>query len=497
MKLSKLIEGIDVKRRINFRDLNLSGVSMDSRSIKEGELFVAVKGSSVDGHDFVDEASVRGASALIVDREIDSGLPVIIVDDTVPAGSEVARRFYGEPDLKLELIGVTGTNGKTSTAFLLQSILERSVGKTGIIGTVGFGMGGEISESERTTPDPVNLFRIMAGFIDAGCTAAVMEVSSHAMIQGRIHGVEFDAGVFTNITRDHLDYHGTFENYVGAKEMFASTLNEPGRHKKPGILVYNVDDSVVAGIGGRFEGRKVSYGRDPGSDVRAEMIDADLRGTRIGIRTGDGSIDLELKLLGSFSAYNATAAAATASSLGIDLDHIKDGLEAVGSVAGRFQVVGAEGGPVVIVDYAHTPDALENLLSFCRELSPERIITVFGCGGDRDRGKRPIMGRIAADISDRVYITDDNPRTEDPQLIVDEIMSGVRGSDTPCTVIRDRKEAIERSIHEAGDRDLVVIAGKGHETYQVTAVGKVPFSDLAEAEKALGSRGGERPSRLS
>ena len=260
MKLSELVKAVEVEQRLNFEDIALNGISTDSRTITEGELFAAVKGHSVDGHDYLNEAIERGASALVVERPVQSQLPVIVVRDGAVAAALMAKAYYGDPDAVLLIVGITGTNGKTSTAFLLQSILELTAGKTGIIGTVGFGLDDELVSATHTTPASVDLYRIMAEFRDRGCRAVVMEVSSHAADQGRIAGIEFDVGVFTNITRDHLDYHGTFEEYAAAKEILARSLLLEGRTKEPGVLVYNADDEPVASIAGRFNGRKVSYG---------------------------------------------------------------------------------------------------------------------------------------------------------------------------------------------------------------------------------------------
>ena len=486
MKLSRLIEGIPIEGRLNFRDVEVAGVSSDSRSIRSDYCFVAVRGHRVDGHEFALQAAERGASVLVVERPIETSNPVLLVKDSSLAASLLAKRFYGDPASRLVLVGITGTNGKTSSSFLLRSILGRSLGPTGIIGTVGCGFSGELVSTGNTTPGAIDLYRMMAEFRDRGCRAVVMEVSSHAAVQGRIAGVEFDVGVFTNVTRDHLDYHGTLERYIEAKEIFIRTLAEDGRTKKPGTFAFNQDDPAVVGVSERFGGRTISFGLSAASHVRAEKLRADLRGTIFDLVVGRDRSPLALKLLGRFSAYNALAAAAGAHALGIGIGEIRAGLEAVTEVPGRFQVVTKGTGPVVIVDFAHTPDALEKLLAFCRELSPARIITVFGCGGDRDRGKRPMMGKIAVDLSDEVFVTDDNPRTEDPDRIVREILGGMAGSATPYRVVRERREAIREAVRSARGGELVVVAGKGHENEQICGDKRLPFNDVREAEAALG-----------
>ena len=484
MKLVELIGAIECKERLRLYDMEIRGISTDSRSVKEGDIFVAVKGHTMDGHDFLEQAVRNGASALVVDRAYECELPTFVVGDTSVAAAKLAKKFFSDPAAELLLVGITGTNGKTSASFLLDSILYQAVGKTGIIGTVGVGSMGELSEATHTTPASVHLYRTLSEFLRKGCRSVVMEVSSHAVDQHRIAGLEFDLGIFMNITRDHLDYHETLDRYIAAKEMFVSTLIESGRRKKPGILVYNADDERVRGIAGRFGGDSVSFGFDEGADVRGEGLTADLEGTSFDLACDGEKTRIELKLLGSFSAYNALAAAAAARALGVELPEIKKGLEMVEGVPGRFQVISSGRGPKVVVDYAHTPDALERLLTFCRDLGARRITTVFGCGGDRDRGKRKIMGRIARQISDEVYVTDDNPRTEDPERIIEEILEG---SGRDVQLIRDRSLAIRRAVAEAKEGELVVVAGKGHETYQIIGNERFPFDDVEEAREALRS----------
>ena len=456
MKLSELFVAIGCGEEPRSANVEIGDISTDSRGVKEGDLFVAVKGHSADGHDYLDEAVRNGAAALVVGREYESDLPTCVVEDTSSAAALLARKFFGDPAASMLLAGITGTNGKTSTSFLLDSILSAAVGKTGIIGTVGVGSTGELAASTHTTPASVHLYRTLSEFLRKGCKAVVMEVSSHAAVQRRIAGLEFDVGVFMNISRDHLDYHGTLEEYMAAKEMFVSSLVEKGRAKRPGALVYNADDLHVRGIAERFEGESVSFGIETNADVRGEGLEADLEGTRFDLVAGDERVRIELKLLGSFSAYNALAAAAAARILGAGPAEIQRGLERVEGVPGRFQVVSEGAGPKVVVDYAHTPDALERLLAFCRNLGARKITTVFGCGGDRDRGKRPIMGRIARVSSDEVYVTDDNPRTEDPDRIIEEILEG---SGRDVHVERDRALAIRMAVEGASEGEIVVIAG--------------------------------------
>ena len=485
MRLSKLFEGIEALNTAGSGDPEIRGLSTDSRNVREGDLFIALRGHAADGHDYIENAVNAGAAALAVERPVDTDIPVVVLVNTSTAEALLARRFYGDPSSRLVLTGITGTNGKTSTAFLLQSILDLSHGPAGIIGTVGFGSRGKLQAATHTTPSSVELNRILARFAGRGCRSAVMEVSSHAARQGRIAGMEFDVGIFTNITRDHLDYHLTLENYIEAKERFVRTLSGLERRKGEGVLVYNIDDDLVRAVGERFEGRKLSFGEGAKADYRCEGLRAGLEGTSFELRAPDFELDVSMKLPGRFGAWNAMAAAAAARAAGASPEHIKEGLERVELIPGRFQVVSKGAGPSVVVDYAHTPDALEKLLLFCRELEPSRLITVFGCGGDRDRGKRPMMGGISMRLSDMVYVTSDNPRTEDPDAIIKDVLEGMRGYDTPFEAVTDRGEAIRRAVGSAREGELVVLAGKGHEDYQVLAGETIHFSDSEEAEKAL------------
>jgi UDP-N-acetylmuramyl-tripeptide synthetase len=486
VRLELLLEEMNVELQPECCGLEIKGISTDSRTIRKGDLFVAIRGLVSDGHDYINQAVNAGAAALVVEVPVEADIPVVVVENSSAAEASLARVFFGDPSSKIMLIGITGTNGKTSTAFILQSILRESHGPTGIIGTVGVGAGGDdLRAATHTTPSSSELNRIMSEFIDRGCRAVVMEVSSHAASQGRISQLEFDIGVFTNISRDHMDYHGTLENYIEAKEIFIRTLSSPDRKKEPGVLVYNFDDQNVAKVADRFSGPKISFGGSEKAEFRFSDLTADLSGTRFRM-TGSGfDISVDMKLLGSFSAFNAIGAAATAHAAGASSDAVKTGLSAIDEIPGRFHLVRSDKGPTVIVDYAHTPDALEKLLLFCRELYPARLVTVFGCGGDRDRGKRPIMGRVAAQLSDMVYVTSDNPRSEDPDAIIRDVLEGMSDGSTPLEVIRDRGEAIRRAIGSAVEEEMVVIAGKGHEDYQVLGSGMIHFSDIEEAEKAL------------
>jgi UDP-N-acetylmuramoyl-L-alanyl-D-glutamate--2,6-diaminopimelate ligase len=488
MKLSEMIKDIDIVGRVNFEDVEVTGITNDSGQVEAGNIFVAVRGVRADGHDYIDHAASRGASAVVVEKEVESNLPQVVVHSSAEVLGLMARRYYRNPDEGVMLIGITGTNGKTSTSFLIRSILEESMGKTGIIGTVGFGWGKNLNENIFTTPGALKLYRILADFNEQGVRNVVMEVSSHAIDQYRVAGLKFDIVVYTNITRDHLDYHGTFKEYVKTKGRLKDLLFHHPDSGQQGVMIYNRDDSEVKRLADEFEGRKVSFGLGGGSDVYAEKVNADLEGTKFDICVGEGRVHVDMKLLGEFNVYNALAAASAATYLGIKPSRIKSGIEGVESVPGRFQVIQGIAAPKVIVDYAHTPDAMKNLLSFCRKLKAKRIITVFGCGGDRDKGKRPMMGEIAAEYSDVVIITSDNPRTEDPASILGDIVRGIEPLGTPYQVIEDRREAIRAGVREGNFEELVVIAGKGHEAVQILKDTREPFSDVEEAKLALKMR---------
>lgn len=492
--LSRLTAALTNARVHNVREAGVTKVTSDSRQVGPGTLFVATKGVHMDGHDFIEAALRMGAVAVVAEHPVPlTDAPHVVVEDSSKAFAEIASEFYGNPSRDLRLFGVTGTNGKTSTAHLLRSICEvSSWGKVGLIGTVGHGVGDEIEKSVHTTPDPPTLHRLFAEMKVKGCAGVVLEVSSHAVKQQRVWGVDFEIGMLTNVTRDHLDYHPTFADYVGAKREFCYSLLSKSRRKKEGILAYSVDNEHSREIGEGFNGRKLTTSTEEPADVFATEVRATLQGTRFLMNVkGEQPVDVNLRLLGSFSVSNAVLAAAGARIIGIGVDGIKAGLEAVERVPGRFESTGGGSRPLVIVDYSHTPDSLERTLLFCRGLEPKRLITVFGCGGDRDRGKRPLMGEIAQRISHVCYVTNDNPRTEDPAKIIADILSGMDPKRRGLVVETDRREAIREAIHSARAGDLVAICGKGHEDYQIIGTTRFHFDDREEAEKALGEwRGG-------
>ena len=467
------------------RALEITGVTADSRAVTTGNLFVAVRGTASDGHDFVADAVRRGARAVVTERPVPGiDVPVFRVTNSSQALALVAARFYGDPAHDLFLCGVTGTNGKTSTTFLLRSVLERDGRRFGLIGTLGHGVE-TLTRDAHTTPDAVTLHSWFRAMRDQNCFGVVMEVSSHAVRQHRVWGLDFNVGILTNVTHDHLDFHKTMDDYIAAKAEFVHSLAAEGRRRPNGTLVYWADDANARAIGAAFRGDKIAVGTGADCDWRVSDVDVSLAGTRFALSLPRGEkLRVAMKLLGGFVPANAAVAAAGAFASGVALEQIRAGLEAVARVPGRFEALGGGSKPVVVVDYAHTPDGFERVLATCRGLQPQRLVTVFGCGGDRDASKRPIMGAIAARASDRVVLTTDNPRSERVEAIIEEIRGGI---DRACDVVveLDRARAIRTAIAESRAGDLVALLGKGHEDYQIIGNEKLPFSDREQAEGAL------------
>lgn len=488
MKLVDLISTLDLVPAFD-GDADINGIAIDSRNVEAGDLFVALRGTAADGHDFVEAAVARGATAVVAEEPL-AGIPVpvVTVPDSAKALAGIAARFNGDPASRMVLCGVTGTNGKSTTAILTRAIVNASrVGKMGLIGTLGWG-SDDLREATHTTPDALTLHRLFAEMESTGVFGVVMEVSSHAVRQHRVWGLDFEVGVITNVTHDHLDYHSNYDDYRGAKAEFCRSLTV-GRSKQDGSLIYWRDDSESRAIGEEFSGRRVSVGLSDDADVYAFDVQSDLDGTRmtLHLQTGD-EVDVSTGLLGSFVAVNSALAAAAAIELGVDAGAVRAGLEAIRHIPGRFEAIGGGKKPTVVIDYAHTADSMEQVLMTCRALGAQRVITVFGCGGDRDRAKRPRMGEIATRLSERCYITTDNPRTEDVDGIIREILAGVgAGVDDRSRVVieLDRARAIDAAVAHARPGDVVALLGKGHENYQIIGTEKIAFSDRETAEGAL------------
>jgi UDP-N-acetylmuramoyl-L-alanyl-D-glutamate--2,6-diaminopimelate ligase len=456
-------------------DVEVSGLAYSSRTVVPGTLFFCVPGFRADGHDFAPDAVARGAVALVCQRPLGLGVPEVVVDDVRAAMGPAAARFYGDPTAELEVVGVTGTNGKTTTAFLLHHLLEAGGRQTGLLGTVKRVVGGVEEEVERTTPEAIDLQATFRAMLDGGDRACAMEVSSHALELGRVAGIRFACRIFTNLTQDHLDFHETMEAYFAAKRRL---------FEEPGLSVVNVDDEYGRRIAAEVD--CVTFGVERDADYRAREVEFDLMGSRFVCETPDAELELSSPLPGVFNVQNVLGAVAATRSLKVPGEAIAAALPSFGRVPGRFEPVDEGQDFGVLVDYAHTPEALENVLLAAREVTRGRLHVVFGAGGDRDRGKRPLMGSAARRLADRVLVTSDNPRNEQPDAIVDAIMEGAGPEAERET---DRRRAIARAIDTARPGDVVVIAGKGHEQGQEFENGrKEPFDDRSVAREALRAR---------
>jgi UDP-N-acetylmuramoyl-L-alanyl-D-glutamate--2,6-diaminopimelate ligase len=468
------------------RDLPITAIAYDSRRVVPGSVFVALKGLRADGGAFTEQAASRGAVAIVSEsaRGGAPSIPWLTVRDARLALALLADRFFDHPSRRMPVIGVTGTNGKTTTSYLLAAILDAAGRRAGMLGTVAYRIGGEDREASRTTPEAPDVQHLLSEMLDHGCLSAVMEVSSHALSLKRVDGMRFAAGVFSNLTRDHLDFHEDMEAYFAAKRRLFEMLGGA-----PGVI--NLDDPRGASLV-EICRRPVTYAINAAADVRPGPVEMTLSGLRCDVMTPAGTVRISSKLVGRPNVYNILAATATAIALDIPASAIEAGVSGLSGVPGRFEVVSQDGDAVtVVVDYAHTDDALRNLLETARPLTARRLITVFGCGGDRDRSKRPLMGMVAARLSDVVVITSDNPRSEDPARIIEEIERGIpagsQSSSRMPTVVSlvERAAAIERAVSMAADGDVVLIAGKGHEKYQQIGDRVLPFDDGEVARAAL------------
>ncbi|TAK10363.1 MAG: UDP-N-acetylmuramoyl-L-alanyl-D-glutamate--2,6-diaminopimelate ligase [Candidatus Manganitrophaceae bacterium] len=495
MKLSEWLTLFSAVAISGKADLEIASIASDSREVTPGGLFVALAGAKQDGRQYISEAIRRGATAIVAegasggvglkDRKADPPLVYIQVADARQALAHLASYFYGNPTDGLHLIGVTGTNGKTTTAFLAQALLRTAGFKTGLIGTVRFDLGDTLRTATHTTPGALELQSLFAEMRKAGTTHVVMEVSSHALDQGRVEGCWFDAAIFTNLTQDHLDYHGTLEAYFAAKrKLFDQT----------GMTLVNLDDSWGKRIRNEIPGRCWGYGIAERGDFYPKAMEIGPKGIEMTVASPLGEMEIRSPLVGRYNVYNLLAAIGAGAALGLSKESIVSGVAAMTGVPGRFEKIDAGQRFLVIVDYAHTEDALDRLLQAVADLHPSRIITVFGCGGDRDRGKRPKMGAVSARHSDVTLLTSDNPRSEPPLTIIQEIEAGLRSADASAhyEILPNRREAIERAIDLAEAGDAVVIAGKGHEDYQIIGAERLPFDDREVARAALERKHGRR-----
>lgn len=485
MKLETLIENLQYEELLNFVDVEITGISYDSKTTKSGDLFVCLVGEHSDGHQYFKSAVESGARAFFVEKELDTHLPQVVVKSTRRQIADIANKFYNSPSKSLNLIGVTGTNGKTTVTHLVQKISETKGEKCALIGTLGYKLSSndEYKEAKHTTPQAPELQATLDLIKKNKIKNVIMEVSSHALEQNRVGGCVFKGAVLTNLTQDHLDYHITMDNYFDAKAILFKGL------KAGDFAVINADDEYAK----RFldiisKGVKVlTYGVKNAADVMAKNVEFSLSGAEFICEAGKfGTKPVKLQMNGMFSVYNVLAAIAVGLSMGVELDSCIKPLESTKGVAGRFEVVAKN--PLVIVDYAHTPDGLENILTAAREITPatSKLICLFGCGGDRDATKRPKMGAIAERLSDKIVITSDNPRSEDPQQIITDVLSGLKSINTQKVFVEpDRGKAIELLKTICDKKDVVVIAGKGHETYQILKEKTIHFDDREEARKVF------------
>ncbi len=501
MKLAELLESIDGYELHGDAGVDICSLACDSRAVSPGSLFFAFSGSSADGHDYISAALENGASAIILENssKAPSGVPWVEVADGRGSMALIAAFFYGNPTSALPLIGITGTNGKTTTTYLLEAILAAAGIPSAVLGTISYRFGNKRIEASHTTPDAIELQKIMRELADDGAKAFVMEVSSHALEQKRVDGCRFDAGIFSNLTRDHLDYHGTMEDYLAAKLRLFTDLLRPDAEKPVRRGVVNLDDPYGATVASSAACPVITFGMKD-ADVRCLDATFSVDGTRAKLMTPFGELVFASPLLGLFNLYNIMASIAAGIALGIPLDAVKRGIEDHQTVPGRLERVKNSRGVTLLVDYAHTGDALQNVLSTIRNLNPPRVITLFGCGGDRDPGKRPIMGKIAAEYSDLAIATSDNPRTEDPFVILSQIREGmaetegreyspeeldVRFCEKGYLTMENRREAIKLAARVAQAGDVVLLAGKGHEDYQIIGRVKHHFDDREEAAEAF------------
>ena len=478
MKLQDLLRDTDISLPDGWGERDITAITCDSRRVEAGCLFVCIDGTAVDAHRFAPQAQRDGAVAIVVQRDV--GLSCqLMTAHTRKAWAQICANWFGRPATRLRMIGVTGTNGKTTTSTLVKSMLEYSGRKVGLIGTIQNMIGDTVLPSGHTTPDSYDLQKLLAQMADEGCDCCVMEVSSHALHQHRVDGCIYEVGVFTNLTQDHLDYHGTMEEYLAAKKRLfaisrAAILNEDDRWY----------DKTAAGIPCPI----TTYGMHGRADVAADEVRFRADGVDFRLTAGDESRQIAMQIPGRFSVYNGLAAASTCLQLGMNLDTVAAALSAAQGVKGRAEVVPTQTDFTVVIDYAHTPDGLENICRTLKDCCTGRLITLFGCGGDRDKGKRPQMAAIAADLSDYVVVTSDNPRTEDPMAIIRDVTAGLTDTHTPYDVVENRVEAIRHALRLAQTGDTVLLAGKGHETYQILASGTIHLDEREVVAEALAAQ---------
>lgn len=485
IQLHDLLKNLPSYEIIGDKAVWINDLQMDSRQVTKGSLFICISGFTVDGHDYVQEAVENGAVAIVAEKDIITNVPIIKVRDSKRVMAIIAAHFYDHPTSKLQLIGVTGTNGKTTTTHLIEKIFSDFGRRTGMIGTIYMKYGDKEISVKNTTPESLTLQKYFYEMVENGVEVVTMEVSSHALSLGRVRGSYFDVAVFTNLSQDHLDFHETMENYLASKGLLFAQLGN-GYGKNRAIAVFNVDDPSFNTLQEMTAAPIITYGIKNDADMKAENIVLKETGTDFTLTVGGEKVQVQLKLVGTFSVYNALAAASAAYVQGIPLQQIKKSLEAVEGVSGRFERVENNNGFHIIVDYAHTPDSLENVLRTCREFAKGKVSVVVGCGGDRDKSKRPKMAAIAEHLADYVYITSDNPRSEDPMAIINDMLKGITSSN--YSVLVNRRDAIFEAVQRAEKDEIILIAGKGHETYQTIGNENYYFDDRVVAKEAVKER---------
>ena len=488
--LKDIISTLDVQQVQGNQNVSIQDITADSRAVKPNSLFIALDGATVDGHNYIDKAVDAGAVAVIVSKPVTvpADVCVITVDDTRQAMMVCVPYFFDYPANRMRMVGVTGTNGKTTTTHMIRHILKAQGFKVGVIGTVHIMIGDTSYPIHNTTPDVVDLQHILHQMVQENVEYCVMEVSSHALALGRVSGVEFDTAVFTNLTQDHLDFHKTFENYLAAKCKLFEQVSAPNQVKDNKGAVINIDDSYGYRVMEKTTAPTITYSTLGKSTLNASDVHMSTKNSQYTVNYKGESYPVSMNTTGLFNVYNTLAAIGACLQEGISMEAIDTALKTFSSVPGRFELIEEGQDFAVVVDYAHTPDGLQNILETAKAIKENRIIIVFGCGGDRDATKRPIMGRIAAEYGDKIYVTSDNPRTEDPVQIVKDVEVGVKEAlreGTSYEVIVDRREAINHAIHDAKAGDIVIIAGKGHENYQILKNETIHFDDREEARKAL------------
>jgi UDP-N-acetylmuramoyl-L-alanyl-D-glutamate--2,6-diaminopimelate ligase len=490
MQLQELAALLIISRIHGDATAQVTGVQMDSRRVEAGDLFICIPGHVADGHDFAAKAVQMGASALVTERVLNIPVPQLVVKDARYAMAVLGSHFYGYASKDMKVIGVTGTNGKTTITYLIEKILSDQGFVTGLMGTIQMKIGDVYSDVERTTQEALELQRNFKRMSEQSTDYCIMEVSSHALVLGRVKGIHFRTGLFTNLSQDHLDYHKTMDEYQAAKGLLFSRLGNDffANPDQRQFAILNADDPASDLYSRATSAQTITYGIEKECDVRAHDIHISSLGTQFRVSTFAGEAVFQMKLVGKFNVYNALGAIASTLAEGVPLEQIRNSLERVAVVDGRMESVNEGQDFLVLVDYAHTPDGLENALSTIREFAEGNIITVFGCGGDRDRTKRPLMGKVSAAFSDYVFVTSDNPRTENPEVILQDIMPGLVEAEFPSERIElvvDRRAAIQKAIDLAGPKDVVLIAGKGHETYQDIMGVKHDFDDRLVAKAAI------------